>query len=337
VANLQLQLFEIIQSRYPRRVDAVEDLMQILNLGKDPVYRRLRNDTFLSPQELTTLALHYRISLDALVVGQSDNVVCNFNTFSKRVTGFSDYLENFISDLEQVRRLPNAHFFYASVEVPVLTYNFLPELICFKLYVWGRTTWNLEFLRNRQFEFSLITPPVIRLSEQLLDLYVSLDSTELWSVNIMDNTLAQIEYHTYSGGFRDPQDAIVLCEKLSAWAAHLKSVTASGKKFKIGDKPESGRGTVRVYHNEMVHTNNTALITSDVGKAIYSAYCNPNFIKSTDPRLCDYTEEWFGNVLAKSSPITHSSEKNRDWYFRELTKKIERVKTRIQLHIDENL
>lgn len=334
--NLQDQLFEIILSRYPRRADAVDDLIQLLNLGKDPIYRRLRSDTFLSPQELTTLALHYRISLDELVIGQSDNVVCNFNAFSRRVTGFSDYLENFIADLEQVRRLPNAHLHYASVEIPVLTYAFLPELISFKLYVWGRTTWNLEFVRQRQFDFDLVTPPVIRLSERLLDLYISLESTELWSVNIMDNTLAQIEYHVYSDGFHNPEDALLLCDKLTEWVAHLKAVGTAGKKFRVGEKTEDGIGSIRIFYNEMVHTNNTALITSDVGRVVYSAFCNPNFIKSTDPRLCAYTEDWFNNVVSKSSPISvGASEKNRDWFFRELGKKIERAKARIRLHIEE--
>lgn len=334
--NLQDQLLEIIQSRYARRIDAVSDLMLLLNLGKDPIYRRLRGDTFLSPQELTTLALHYRISLDELVIGQSDNVVCNFNAFSRRVTGFADYLENFIADLEQVHRLPNAHLHYASVEIPVLTYAFLPELISFKLYIWGRTTWNLEFVRQRKFDFNLVTPPTIRLSERLLELYMSLESTELWSVNIMDNTLAQIEYHVYSDGFQNPEDALLLCDKLTEWTAHLKAVGTAGKKFRVGEKPEDGLGSIRIFYNEMVHTNNTALITSDVGRVVYSAFCNPNFIKSTDPRLCAYTDDWFGNVVAKSSPISAgSSEKGRDWFFRELNKKIERAKARIRLHIDE--
>ena len=64
--TLQDQLFEIILSRFPRRADAVDELCELLSLAKDPIYRRLRGDTFLSPQELAKLAVHYRISLDAL-------------------------------------------------------------------------------------------------------------------------------------------------------------------------------------------------------------------------------------------------------------------------------
>lgn len=334
--NLQEQLFEHILARYPRRADAVEDLCQILNATKDPVYRRIRGDTFLSPQELTTLALHYRISLDSLVTGHSDHVLCEFNAFSRKLTDFADYLESFAADFEQIRRLPNAHLLYASAEVPVFTYSLFPELISFKLYIWGRTIWDLEYLRNRPFDFDLVTQPVIRLSQSVLQHYLKLNSTELWSAHLVDNTVAQIEHTLYSGGFRNAQNAIDLCKKMMEWAAHMKSLAAVGRKFNIGEKPENGQGAFNLYHNEMVYTNITGLVTSDVGRMVYSAFCNPNFLKSTDTKLCDYTEDWFGRIIAKSNGITQSAEGNRDWFFRELTKKIERAIQRMLLHIEEN-
>lgn len=334
--NLQEQIFAIILARYANRADAVAAICELLHLAKDPVYRRLRNETILSPQEIALLAQTYKLSLDALVNGHSDNVVCSFNAFSRRVLSFSDYLENFIADLAQIRKLSNPHFHYATVEIPVLTYNLFPELISFKLYVWGRTTWNLEFLRNRPFDFELVTQPIIRLSRELLDHYIALNSTELWSMNIVDNTLAQIEYHVYSGGFRHYADALVLCDKILEWAEHMKRVAAAGKKFKIDEKPELGQGDIHLYQNEMVHTNNTALITSDYVKMVYSAYCNPNFILSHDSKLCDYTEDWFRTVISKSNLISQAAEKNRDVFFQGMTRKVDRVKQRIMTHIQEN-
>lgn len=333
--NIQERFLELILERYPRRADAVEKLSELLNCGKDSVYRRLRGDTLLSPQELGLLANYYSISLDELIFGPSDRVVCTFNAFSKQIKGYEQYLEDFIDDLKKIRRLPDPHFYYASVEIPLLTYSFFEELISFKLYVWGRTTWNLNFLKDRPFDFQLFTAPMRRLNEELLEHYIALQSTEIWSVNIVDNTLAQIEYHVYSGGFSNPKDALLLCDRLHDWANHLKAMATAGKKFAANEKPESGRGVLQVYHNEMVHTNNTALITSDLGKFVYTSFCNPNFIKSSDHKLCSYTEDWFHIVISKSNPITLSAEKSRDWFFKELTKRIDRVKNRIQLHLDE--
>jgi hypothetical protein len=334
--TLQDRLFELILNRYARRADAVEALCTLLNLAKDPVYRRLRGDTFLPPEELKVLALHYGISLDALVTGGSDNVVCNFNAFSRRIKDFSDYLSNFNEEFEQIHRMPNPHLYYASAELSVFTYNLFPELISFKLYIWGRTTWNLESIRNRQFSLDLVTPPIIRLSQELLGHYIRLNSTELWTAQIMDNTLAQIEYHVYSGGFRDPNEAIILIDKLAEWATHMKAMAAAGKKFRVGDKPELGRGDFNLYYNEMVYTNITAIIKSDVGRMVFSAFCTPNFLKSTDAKLCDYTEDWFGSITAKSSRFSGEAEKLRDWFFREVAQKIERRKQRILLYIEDN-
>ncbi|MBK7939057.1 MAG: hypothetical protein IPJ82_19165 [Lewinellaceae bacterium] len=333
---MQKSLFDIILSRYPRRTDAVDALCELLHLSKDPVYRRLRGDTFLTPGEISVLANHYKISLDALVTNGTDHVLCRFNAFSTRVASFEDYLNGFRSDFEQIRRLPNPHLYYASAEVPVFTYSFFPELISFKLYIWGRTIWNLEYLRHRPFDFDLVTHPVIRLSQDVLQHYLSLNSTELWSVHLVDNTLAQIEYHVYSGGFRDPADALTLCDKTADWVAHTRAMAQAGRKFNAGEKPENGQGVFNLYHNEMIYVNITALITSDLGRTVYAAFCNPNFLVSADPKLCDYTESWFGNVLAKSNLISQSAEKSRDWFFRELGKKIGRVKQRILLHVEEN-
>jgi hypothetical protein len=333
--SLQDQIFEIVLQRFARRADAVEALCQLLNLSKDAIYRRLRGDTFLSPQELATLAQRFNLSLDALMTGQTDNVLCHFNAFSRRLQDFGDYLENYVQDLEQMRRLPNLHLYYASVEIPVFTYNFFPELISFKLYIWGRTTWNFPYLRDRSFDFSLVTPPVMRLSQALLQHYLAIDSTELWSLHVTDNTLAQIEYHVYSGGFTDPDEALVLCDKLTDWANHMRLMAAAGRKFPLGGRPESAAGELNLYHNEMVYTNITALVKSDAVRMVYSAYCNPNFLHSSDPKLCDFTEDWFNNIIAKSNPITRAAEKNRDGFFRELLKRIDRVKNRIRQHIED--
>ena len=47
--NLQAQLFEIIETRYAKRSDAVPELCELLNLGQDAVYRRMRGDTYIPP------------------------------------------------------------------------------------------------------------------------------------------------------------------------------------------------------------------------------------------------------------------------------------------------
>lgn len=334
--DLQTKLLDLIMERYPSRTECVDALCQILHCSRDPIYRRMRGDTALSPDEIATLARRFAISLDALVYGESDNVVCNFNAFSRKITDFEGYLQHYVTDLETMQRLPNVRLYFASSEAPVFSYMYLPEIIGFKLYAWGRTTWNLEYLRQRPFDFDLLTPRVVRLIHEIRDIYNSMNTTELWSLGNADNTLSQVEYHAYSGGFRKPADALLLCDKMLEWAEHMKAVAAAGRKFNPASQPLDGAGGVLdLFHNEMVYTNNTFLSISEVVSAVYTTLANPNFLRSTDPKLCAYMEHWFESLIAKSTPISLSAEKNRDWFFHRLAKKIEVAKRRVEVHLED--
>jgi hypothetical protein len=333
--KLQIEFLEQIISRYTRKMEAVDDLCQILNTSRDPIYRRLRGDTALTPDEMVLLARRFNISLDKIVFGKTNEVLFNFNAFSQPVQSFADYLTNFQRNLEQIRRLPGAHLFYTSAEIPIFSYMYFPELLCFKLYVWGRTTWNLKFLEGRKFDFDLISPHDLRTAQSLVEHYNAIESTELWSQTIADNTLAQIEYHLHSGGFRDGQVALRLCERLLDWAAHLKNIAATGKKFVPGRQANEHHAPAHIFHNEMIYTNNTVLIKSQVNRVFFAALCNPDFVMTYDDAMCDHIENWFATMLGKSTNITHDSEKNREWFFRGLTKKIETAKKRVELFLGE--
>lgn len=54
----------------------------------------------------------------------------------------------------------------------------------------------------------------------------------------------------------------------------MKAMAAAGRKFKIGEKPEAGREAFQLYHNELVYTNITGMITSDYGQIVYAAWGN---------------------------------------------------------------
>lgn len=67
----------------------------------------------------------------------------------------------------------------------------------------------------------------------------------------------------------------------------------------------------------------------------YTAYCTPNFLKSSDTRLCDYTQNWFDNIPTKSTVLTLGSDKSRDGFFHEIGQKVAPKKQRIQLHLED--
>jgi hypothetical protein len=59
-------------------------------------------------------------------------------------------------------------------------------------------------------------------------------------------------------------------------------------------------------------------------------------MRTTDDKFCKFTDDWFKQVMNKSNLVTQASDRVRDWFFREMTKKIERVKQRLLVFLDEN-
>ncbi|MBL7816030.1 MAG: hypothetical protein JNL70_13520 [Saprospiraceae bacterium] len=334
--DLQTYLFDEVKTRYfSTRSEMIEALRKLFNVKNDAIYRRLRGETLLTPEEIVLLAQTYKISLDSFIFQRSDALFFTFNPFIRTVKTIEDYLEGIHQDLLMLNRLPQVHIYNAWAEIPFFFYMFFPRLFSLKMYVFGRTIWQLEHLQKTKFDFDIIPLPMIQKSQEILKLYRNLPTTELWSLNLMGNTLNQIEYHVNSGGFKNLADALVLCQDMYDLVNHMEAMTAHNKKFPLDLKPEgsSGGGMV-VYHNEMTYTSNTIYVTSSVGRTIYTTYGNPNFLKTSDERMCDYTTDWFNSVMQKSQNL--QSERSRKYFFDNLRKRVDIVRNRIDRQLKED-
>ena len=332
--NFQKKLFNKILDQYPRKVQAIEALEGLLSVKKDAVYRRFRGDTLLTPDELELLAKHYTISLDKLAFEDLNNVSVSFNAFDQPAENFHAFVSNIHQQIEQLNTLPHAHFYYASHEIPVFHYMYFPELICFKFFVWGVTSWGLEYLKDQQFSFDLMSHPVREICEKSIHLYNRVPTTELWSLAIVDNTLNQIEYTATVNRFKNPTDGLLLCDKLLLLVQHMKAMAEKGKKYAVNSSPHEQSADFNLYHNELVSTNNMMLVNSSVGRYLVATFCNPNFFRTTDEKLCDYTEDWMKRIINQSSSISTHSAKSRDWFFSRLEKKVRQVRNRIEMELE---
>jgi hypothetical protein len=273
--------------------------------------------------------------LDKFIFDSTDSVVFTFNPFSQKVRSFEDYLKTIDEDLTVLIRLPEIEIKDAWTEIPFFYYIYFPELFCFKFYVWGRTIWNFDYLQSRKFTLDIIPIPVIQQAEKILEKYRKIPSTQLWSLSIMDNTLTQIEYHVNSGSFQNPEDALLLCNRVLQLAEHMERMAIFGKKVTVGAKEEMAGAELILYHNEMLSTNNTIFVKSKVGRSVYTTISNPNFLRTSDDQMCNYTEEWFKNVIDKSRIMSKSGEAGRRFFFDRLKKRIEVVRKRITVLVEE--
>jgi len=334
--DIQQLIFDEIEKRIPKNKQATTEIAKVLHMSSDAVYRRQRGDTALLAQELTELSEHFKISLDALLGQQSATVFSEFSGFAKPVQTFQDFLVGALRQLEFVHSLPEPYLYYASQEIPVFQYMYFPELIQFKLYVWGTTTWDFDYLQNQPFHFDLVPYSTMELVGKMLDLYNRLPSTDLWTLNIVDYTLNQIEYVVYSRQFKNPEDALLLCDRVLQLLGHMRKMAEKGFKFSPDEKLSSG-AAFNLYHNELMYTSNTMLVTAQQHKFVIAVFCNPNYLRSMDQKLCNYTYEWMENLVSKSQAMSVHSKRNRKWYFNRLSQKVESAKHRIKQFINQEL
>jgi hypothetical protein len=334
--TLQNQLLGEILNRFPKRAIAVEALAKLLGVQKDAIYRRLRGDTVLTPDEIALLTRSFNMSLDSLVYQESSTVFFNFTPFSNAVANVGDYLNEVLKDLKQVNQLPDAHIYYVSYEIPFFYYAFFPELISFKLYIWGKTVWDFDYLKDRPFDFNIISYPDEKVIQDILKNFLNVPTTEIWSVNIIDNTLSQIEYIVNTGGFKNPEDAYTLCDKMQLLVAHWRVMAEHGNKFPLGNYSEDiSRGKFDLYQQELLISSNTILVTSTAINIIYPIISNPNYLRSNDQRMCEYQEDWFKKAISKSTLLSTQNEKSRSLFFNIMERKIAATKRRIENYLEE--
>jgi len=330
--NFQVSFFSRLLSLYSKRKAAVEAIAEILNITKDGVYRRMRGDTHISLDDLKLLTVHHKVSLDQLLKINQNDVLFTFNSFEDKINNVDDFVNNLIGLLQRFSLVPTAKVLYASAEIPVFYHPLVPDLFAFKLYVWARTVWNIEYFQGVKFSPELIPADTRSKFQEITKLYKHLDSTELWSYNIFDNTLNQIEYYLESAMFQDPTFAITLCEALEKICEHMRNMAIDEKKGVIQDSNLNG-AQFRLYHNEIVYTNNTILYSTTHMDVLFTTFCSPNFIQTKDDRIIKFSKDWFQTVISRSQLISGSNERHRNKYFDGIQKRISLTKKRIEIYL----
>lgn len=319
--TLTRYLFDEIRRLLPVEKTLARELAVVLNLSESAVYKKLKGGNQLSLEEATLLAQHFHISLDNYLLPQAAVVPMAFYPMTGQVASPIEFLRRLLTNMEQANRLTNAHLYYATTEIPVFHYLHFPELTAFKLFVWGRTTWELD---ERGIEASpehlAVAPEMNLLRERILEGYNRMTSTEFWSLHLLENTLGQIRYFAEEGIFSDRSFPSLLFEQIAQLLAHQQSMAKSGRKHQRGRQLNSDAGAFSLYHNEIAHTNNTFLLAAEEASVVYSTFDNPNFLQTSDPAFVSYTQNWFDRLQKRSTSLTHGAERQRVRFFSVLEK-----------------
>ncbi|MBX2889502.1 MAG: hypothetical protein KF734_01120 [Saprospiraceae bacterium] len=321
--SLSQHLFEAVRLSRPSEKNIAKLLATVLNLSESAVYKKLKGENVLTLEEAATLAQFFQISLDNFLLPTNAAVPMAFYPLSGQVSSPTSFLERLLNNVEMANQLTDAHLHYATTEIPIFHYLHFPELTAFKLFVWGRTTWELDEQHVETLPEDLaIDPAINHLRERILEGYHRLNSTEFWSLHLLENTLSQIQYFAEENIFRDHSFPVLLLEQISQLLGLQKSMAKNAVKHHIGKPPSKNAGAFLLFHNEIAHTNNTFLLTSREGSSVFSTFDNPNFLQTSEPAFVEYTKKWFGKLQKRSTSLTHGAERQRVRFFSKLEQRM---------------
>jgi hypothetical protein len=327
--DFQRLFLDTLQERYESRNALVEELTQLLQLGKDAIYRRLRGDTALNMEELFTLAQHFEISLDELNFGGMPKINFTLPLADKDLTSPKAFLNGLLDLLKALRKHKNPKIWCASHDLPIFYFALIPEVFAFKIFAWNQvllpTSGNLG-----RFSSAALEPDFLQLCQEINSEYAFVPSEEIWSTSLLDSTLGQIYHHAQQGEFAEKEEARLLCEKMYVLVEHLRRMSAKTAKIRhLGGVPYEI--PFHLFHSETLSPNPQYLLDSDQGSLVFNSYCFPEFILSKEGRICAYTLEWFRKLRGKSLYLSGSAQESRDNYFEKINQNIKETLDKIDL------
>jgi hypothetical protein len=331
--DIQNVLFARIKLRLNKDESFVDVISELFNSSKDSAYRRIRGETLLNIDELRILSLEYKISLDELLLGVTNGMFFNYKSVRRSGLDFNVYFKEMAETMERLSTAPNAHMLYAAWDVPIFHYFNFPEVMLFKTYFWRKSVWDDPALRDTDFrlnELMAVHGEVIKKEGQrILDAYIKTPATEIWHDWTLESTLKQIEFGVDSGFFVKKEDYMVLFEQLYQLIEHVEDQAKAGFKFKYGQKPEKSTDNYELYLNEIFFLNNTIIAEADNMREVFVIHESVNYLTTTNPQFCEETADWMQVQKKKSILLTHSSERERNKFFKKQYDKIEKMMRRV--------
>jgi hypothetical protein len=327
--SIQEFLFQSIRSKLAPNISFVHDLSELLGISYDSAYRRIRGEKELSLEELKIICANYQISADSLFNFKSNHVIFNSLAIGEDGLDIEKWLQSLLVAIRRIHAAKDREIIYAAKDIPVFYYFEFPEIAAFKIYFWNKALIPSSGYENKML--SLEAPDhLYETGRQLLSLYVKIPTIEIWSEETIASVIRQIEYCYLSGFFVSIDDVYRLCDVLDSWLNHVQNQAEHGFQFLYGKSPEGIENNYRLFHNEVLVTDNTILVKTDGQKVSYNTYNVINQLITTNPVFCNQVENSLRNLMQKSTLISGTSAKERYRFFHILHEKVKNLRARIE-------
>jgi transcriptional regulator with XRE-family HTH domain len=334
--NIQETLIKRIKEKIGDSNSIGRSLADVLNLSQDAVYRRYRNETPFTIDEIQKICVYYGISFDELLDLKFNQVVFNYNSLADYDFSLDAYLDGILDGMRQIKSLSEPSIILTVKDTPLFQLLNFPHLVRFKLYFWAKSYLNIDEFRNQQFTHEKTSEKTFKTGKEILTIYNSIPSKEIYDLDFLRGFIRQIQYYVSAHLFKEPKYALRLLTEMSHLLNHIKEQATIGRKFMYGLQAPASGCNFDVYLNETTISDSTYFFKSTEKNGMYITHNMMNYLSTSDQNYVNETEHILNKLVSNSSLISATNEKERNSFFFQLERTIQLYKQKIETDLTIN-
>ena len=320
------ELFRIINTKIKKNISFIEEIATALEVNYDAAYRRIKGKTKLSLNDSVKLSKYFNVSLnDLYLLGDDSKIFIRKTQEIKNFKSLEEYYRIIQQRLKPIEYNNDATMYYSAKELPVFHLLYDTQLLRFKLYVWLQILGKDNYSKKIKFEDFVIPDSLIQVSLVIGEQYRRVKIIEMWSSNIINSTLHQIQYF-YEANLLSYKNAIIILNDLK------KTIKSIEETAHVGERNNSNKTKYELYYNPLLNSNNNVLVSVSNYKVLYMSYSVLRYYEIEDEKVCDNMEDFFNNQIILSKQITKSGIKDILLFFKPLYRQINDLVKQINLH-----
>lgn len=171
VSGIQAKLFKLI--KHSLREDESMRLVvsDLLSLSTDEVYRRIRQETLLTIEELCKLFIHFDISFYSLMEMKAGSAVFSYLNLKEGQFTVEKYLEGILKGLSRLKSAKDATIYLSVNNVYFFQALNFPQIIRFRWFFLAKTHLMLPDFKTKRFAHDKTSSEAFYMGREILSVY----------------------------------------------------------------------------------------------------------------------------------------------------------------------
>ncbi|WP_304250087.1 hypothetical protein [Parabacteroides gordonii] len=315
---LNTNLIEVMKNKIPDGVNLANTLMDILYIGKEAVYRRLRGEVPFTLNEASIISKKMGVSLDQIVgISYTNNAMFDLNLlhYSEPIKTYYTIISHYLELFESLRYDLTSELSTASNMIPQTFYLKYDNLSKFRLFKWMYQNEKVNCVKY--FSELNLSDELKQAQKDFVNATQYIQTTNyIWDSMMFVNLVNDIKYFASIHLITD-EEVIKLQEELLMLLDDLENIAAKGK-FNTGKN-------VRIYiSNINFEATYSYVETSNMQLSLIRVF-SINSITSRDKDMCKSMKEWVQSLRKFSTMISESGEMQRIQFFKQQREIVEKM------------